>query len=420
MCSSDLYFTPVIPNPATPVGPANLLPTAIEIAPTNSSVFPWLSHIAHAFQQYRFSSMTFQYNAMSSAMEHGCVLMGVRYGDALTEVLADLPETRPEFLDLEDSDARVPWKSFDLHVNSRLANSVPFRSVHRHADSKSTDSTDPPPPVFLWGTQDVPLNTQTGDIWCDYTIQFFGSKAPKGLVVSNRSIHVNSSITASMQADDKMFENLIPDSGLVYDVPISPVNGGLFATATDFAPRSGAVIARRSLSIKTPGVYRIDLEVPELAANRIDGVGRSIDWYHSNGIKMYRPSDKTTNNVSTMHQFIDGAFVVGKAMNYTAYAVVKSAYEWLYPKFGTILTGLANPAGGDLITKITPASLESLGELIPALALEKEERKTTGLGKEPFASGSKRVIASEPPAPDGVWVRLEDSKTAYPLNGGHP
>lgn len=92
----------------------------MNINPTNTVLFPWLSQIAIAFQQYKFKYLEFIYtttsvdalNSTNTAL--GTVSMGVEYN-----LLSNAPKSKPQLENLDGAMVGKPSRSFVFRVNVR-------------------------------------------------------------------------------------------------------------------------------------------------------------------------------------------------------------------------------------------------------------------------------------------------------------
>lgn len=208
------------------------------INPGYTLTFPWLSHIATSFEQYKLRGMIFEFKSLSSdavlssatSSALGAVIMATQY-----DVL-DTPF--PNKFTMENylfANSDKPSCSFMHPVEcSRAQTSISELYIRGNLVPPNADQRLYDMGVFSIATQGMQAASGVaGELWCTYEIELYKSKVPESTEIEAAYDHFQ--LSAPTSADRLAGATVTLDStlggtvvsGIVYDFPPVPV-GSIF------------------------------------------------------------------------------------------------------------------------------------------------------------------------------------------------
>jgi len=181
---TDIYGTDVFTN------------RSYDINPSNSDLFPWLTNLAHSYQQYKLHGLIVEFKPLITDFvtsgAPGVIIMATNYD------VNDQPYSSKQTM--ENSEFAVSVKPTCALVHGIECDpsqtNVPIKYV-RSPDS-SLDN-----PLYDWGklqvaTQGNPAGQLIGELWVSYLIEFFKpTQAPSGALELSGSLDRNLVTAAS-------------------------------------------------------------------------------------------------------------------------------------------------------------------------------------------------------------------------------
>jgi hypothetical protein len=139
---------------------------AFAINPGNTSLFPWLSHIAHNYEEYKFHSLKFDYSPAVSSSTVGTLMMAVDY-----DCLDSVPTSKIGFLQNHKSVRGNVWSPMTCICDKQTLASRPPLKV-RSGSSAVGDLRLSNLGNFLTASNSVVIQSP-GDLEITYVIEFF-------------------------------------------------------------------------------------------------------------------------------------------------------------------------------------------------------------------------------------------------------
>ncbi len=154
------------------------------INPGNSLTFPWLSNVAHAFEEYKFRGLLFEFKSMSSdavlstaaSSGLGTVIMATQY-----DVLDDIFPNKQAIENYQYANSRKPSLSF-IHPVECARNQTVMNElfVRTHAVPADADARFYDLGRFVLATQGMQNNGGViGELWVTYEIELLKPKIPE-------------------------------------------------------------------------------------------------------------------------------------------------------------------------------------------------------------------------------------------------
>lgn len=106
-----------------------------DINPANSSLFPWLSRIATAYEKYKFKKFTVHYTPNTGTSANGNITMAIDF-----DVTDDLPTTLPELMSFDGATQSQPFAKNKLTYPAKQLNSF---AKHLFVAKQGSSSAEP-------------------------------------------------------------------------------------------------------------------------------------------------------------------------------------------------------------------------------------------------------------------------------------
>jgi len=156
------YLPVVIGGAAWPAG-------GLDIYPTNSNLFPWLSTIAARFEQYKWRKCNVQFitasgDGTSAVLAQGNVMAYIEYNPTTTTA----PANSQSFLNNFGAVATKPSQSFQMGVQ---AQGNPFELKWTAGGAAGGDSRFSADGSLYMHTEGLPISQVFGYLYLDYTIE---------------------------------------------------------------------------------------------------------------------------------------------------------------------------------------------------------------------------------------------------------
>lgn len=129
--------------------------------------FPWLSPIASAYEMYRFTSLKFIYAGRSSSAVGGYCTLAIDY-----DPTDPPPASKTEINNFNDRVAVVPWEPKATLVCSRSALARMPKYMTR-SSSIADELANYDVGTFYVVAGNQLTNAQIGELWVEYSIEFF-------------------------------------------------------------------------------------------------------------------------------------------------------------------------------------------------------------------------------------------------------
>lgn len=166
----------------------------LEVSPSNSAMFPWLSTISPNFETYSFNSLRFHYVPFCSTSTAGAVILAVDYDP--TDVR---PQTKVDLMSMEESVRSNAWAGL-VHIcrseNLRKHGRDKYTDLHYDGTGLSFQqgAVDPSGSAALFRQQFVStfyatapngtVNGAIGELYVEYDVTFSTPQSSRSLVPS--------------------------------------------------------------------------------------------------------------------------------------------------------------------------------------------------------------------------------------------
>lgn len=250
------------------------------ISPTNSYLFPWLSQIASAYDQYTINSMKFTFNTFSgevtTTQNQGVVLMAIVYDPD-----ESVPATYTAARDYSGSVAGVTYKN--LAVSYSKKNSL-FSTQYIAHPSVTEQATISPGYIQVW-TENQPSVGVIGELIVEYSITFrmprvnvlavFNSRYQRAVfnVASWNTLRTASTITSITTGWPLATSYLVGGSGAGINVLFSAA--GTYTVKLTLWSRNTSNVATVATTV-TSATANTDLTFPDIGATRLDFVSQNL------------------------------------------------------------------------------------------------------------------------------------------------
>lgn len=181
---------------------------AIPVNPGIYSLCPWLSTFATRFEKYRFISLKFRYETESPTTQPGSVMLSTDY-----DSLDNAPGTKVEFMSMKSAVRTAAWNPIvwsadqdDLCQQNEYY--CRYDEVPEGGDKRLYDTG-----IFYLGVSNTGESTNLGELYIEYTVEFYVPQLPEYLSLTDDSFVFGSGSETS------------PGSGVWFLGPSSKITG---------------------------------------------------------------------------------------------------------------------------------------------------------------------------------------------------
>ena len=153
---------------------------AIPVNPGIYNLCPWLSTFATRFEKYRFLSLKFRYETESPTTQPGSVMLSTDY-----DSMDNPPGTKVEFMSMKSAVRTAAWNpivwsadSDDLSQQNEYF--CRYDEVPEGADKRLYDTG-----VFYLGVSNTGESANLGELYIEYTIEFYAPQLPEYLSLTD-------------------------------------------------------------------------------------------------------------------------------------------------------------------------------------------------------------------------------------------
>jgi len=144
--------------------------------PGNSSLFPWLSHVALSYEFYHFRNLRFVYIPRTGTSTAGVAVLAIEpdADDLMTDL--DIPATsltaRQWLTSMQSTVEGSLWNAITLNVPSSILNKFPQRHTRSlEAHDHTVDPRTADVGKFIMGEFGGPANIWAGDLFVEYEVE---------------------------------------------------------------------------------------------------------------------------------------------------------------------------------------------------------------------------------------------------------